>query len=398
VKILMVHNEYSIFTGEEAVVQGLLRLLGSRRHEIIPFIRSSTEIPHMRFGKYKAFCNGIYSFSSKRTFRKLLSAHKPDIVHIHNVFPFISPSILCECKKAAIPVVMTVHNYRLFCPTGLYMINGQICEKCNDGEYWCVLRNCTGSLAKSIGYALRNYVARKRRLYLDNVSIYVALTKFQRQRLIRGGFPADRTFVIPNMFERDGTAVPEKLGWYVGYVGRISPEKGVETLITAARMYPDISFKAAGSYDRMLHLLAEAPPNFEFCGHLDNQKLEAFYSNSRIIVLCSICYEGFPSVLVEAMIHSKPVSCSRIGGLPEIVDDGVTGLLFEQSNADELAEKIRYLWDRPDLCRKMGEAGREKALREYSPQRYYERLMEVYQRAIGIVRKQNCEVMSGQSC
>lgn len=383
-KILMVHNEYGIFTGEEAVVQGLLRLLGSRRHEIIPFIRSSTEIPHMRFGKLKAFCNGIYSFSSKRTFRKLLSAHKPDIVHIHNLFPFISPSILCECKKAAIPVVMTVHNYRLFCPTGLYMINGQICEKCNDGEYWCVLRNCTGSIAKSIGYALRNYVARKRRLYLDNVSIYVALTEFQRQRLIRGGFPADRIFVIPNMFERDGTAtaVQEKLGWHVGYAGRISPEKGVETLITAARMYPDISFKAAGSYDRMLHLLAEAPPNYEFCGRLNRVELSEFYTHSQIIVLSSICYEGFPSVLIEAMLYGKPVICSRIGGLPEIVDDGVTGLLFEPGNAEDLGEKIRYLSGKPELCRKMGRAGREKTLREYSVEKYYERLMAVYEKAI----------------
>jgi len=169
---------------------------------------------------------------------------------------------------------------------------------------------------------------------------------------------------------------------YIGYVGRISPEKGLETLIKSARSCSDIQFKAAGSYDRIPHLPEEAPENFEFCGHLDKKQLSEFYMSSCIIVLCSICYEGFPSVLMEAAVHETPVVCSRIGGLPEIVDDGTTGLLFEPGNSDDLAEKIQYLWDRPDLRRKMGRAGREKALREYSPEKYYERLMAVYEKAI----------------
>lgn len=381
-KVLLVHNEYGIFTGEEAVVQSVIRLLKQGGHDVVTFIRSSTEIPNMRFGKPLAFCNGIYSFSSKRTIRKLLSDHKPDIVHIHNLFPFISPSILRECKKAGIPVVMTVHNYRLFCPTGLYMINGRICEKCNDGEYWCALRNCTGSLAKSIGYALRNYVARKQRLYLDNVTMYAALTEFQRERLISKGFPPDRIVVIPNMATIRKPPKKKSSGNFVGFVGRVSQEKGIETLLLAARKCPSIPFKAAGDYNRMPDVLTRTPPNFQFLGKLRPEQVTDVYTESRIVVLPSIWFEGFPMVLVEAMLHGNPVLCSYIGGLPKIVEDGVTGLLFKPGNADELAEKIRYLWDRPELCREMGEAGCRKALREYSPEKYYERLMAVYKKAI----------------
>jgi len=214
--------------------------------------------------------------------------------------------------------------------------------------------------------------------------MYITLTEFQKKRLIQEGFPADRVRVIPNMVDWNGMKEAKQVGDYVGFVGRISPEKDISTLIKAAEACPDIQFKAAGSYDRMPDTVQAAPENFEFCGYLGKEQLDEFYSNSRIIVLSSVCYEGFPSVLLEAMLRGKPVVCSRIGGLPEIVADGVTGLLFEPGNADDLAEKIQYLWSRPDLCREMGQAGREKALRKYSPEEYYERLMAVYEKAIRV--------------
>lgn len=381
-KICIIHNEYATFTGEEAAVQSQNKLLQTNGHEVINFTRSSEEISKLRFGKTRAFFSGIYSFSSKKTTRGLLSKHKPDIVHVHNLFPLISPSILGECRKNNVPVVMTVHNYRLFCPIGLYMVNGQICERCDNGEYWCILKNCTGSLAKSIGYALRNFVARKLRLFKDNVSIYICLTNFQKQRLIAEGFPPDRIVVIPNMVTTDKRTLQNATGNFVGYVGRISPEKGVNSLLQAAAKCTDIPFKAAGSYTRMSNLPRQAPQNFEFLGHLNKNQIDRFYNNSRLIVLPSICYEGFPSVLIEAMANQKPVICSRIGGLQEIVQDGVSGLLFEPGNAHDLTEKIRFLWDRPELCRQMGHQAQQKALRQYSPQKYYEQLMSVYKKAV----------------
>lgn len=381
--IYIIHNEYGKFSGEEAVVAGQKKLLADNGHEVVCFERSSAEIPKMRLGKLRALFSGIYSFSSRRQIRRLLAEHKPDIVHIHNLFPLISPAILPECKKAGVPVVMTVHNYRLVCPNGLHMTDGKVCEKCCGGkEYQCLLNNCEGSLLKSLGYFLRNYVARTLKLYKKNVTMYACLTEFQKQRLINEGFPADRLAVIPNMAKIKNLDQETLLGEYVGFIGRISPEKGVSVLIEAAKNNTNIPFKAAGSYDLMPDLPKQAPDNFQFLGNIPNENMPAFYQNSRFIVLCSTWFEGFPMILVEAMMHGKPIICSNIGGMPEIVEDGVTGLLFGPGNTDDLAEKIRYLWDRPNLCHQMGQAGREKALQEYSPEKYYERLMAIYKKAI----------------
>lgn len=269
------------------------------------------------------------------------------------------------------------------------MVRGEVCEKCCGGhEYWCVLRNCERNLAKSFGYTLRNYAARKRRCYLDNITIYAALTEFQRGRLVNEGFPADRIVVIPNAAGGDGALCDPSFGEYVGFIGRISPEKNVSSLIAAARNNPEIAFKAAGAYDRMPELPATAPENFSFLGAISRKKIGDFYRFSRFIVLCSTWFEGFPMVIVEAMMRGKAIIASRIGGIPEIVEDGETGLLFEPGNADDLAQKIRYLWDRPDLCTRMGKTGREKALREYSLKKYYERLMGAYERAIELKQNQ----------
>lgn len=382
-KICMVYNEYGKFSGEEAVVHNVCRLLDERGHTVVKFLRSSAEIPNMRFGKMRAFLSGIYSLSSKKAMRRFLAEYTPDIVHVHNIFPLISPSILGECRRAGIPVVMTVHNYRLVCPNGLHMVTGKVCEKCRGGkEYWCILRNCEGSLFKSLGYALRTYTAKRLRLFTDNVTMYVPLTEFHRNRLIAEGIPPERIAIIPNMVSIENGEKSYPLGEYVAFIGRVSPEKGIDTLMLAVQKCPDILFRIAGSHERMPHVLKEAAVNCTFVGHLTSIELEDFYKSSRILVMPSVWFETFGLSLVEAMVRQKPTVSSRIGALAEVVDEGITGLAFEPGNADELAEKVRYLWNRPELCRKMGQAGREKVLREYSSEKYYERLMAVYKKAI----------------
>ena len=382
-KVLIVHNDYGKFSGEEAVVESTVRLLVEKGHKVLRFTRSSEEIPNMPFGKTRAFFSSIYSFSSKKLMRKLLAEHEPDVVHIHNLFPLISPSVLGECRKAGVPVVMTVHNYRLICPCGLFMSKGRVCEKCSGGkEWWCFFKNCENNIPKSLGYSLRNYVAGKFKFYKDNVTIYACLTEFQRQKLIENGFAPERICVIPNMADSQ-VASDHIVGNYVAFVGRLSKEKGIKLLNEAASKLPEIAVQLAGqnSIPNMNYA-----PNMKCVGSLEKGKLNSFYCNSKFLVLPSICYEGFPMVLVEAMMSGKPVIASRIGGIPEIVDNGITGLLFEPGNADDLAEKINYLWNRPDLCRQMGQAARQKALREYTPAKYYERLMAVYRKAITLQR------------
>ena len=329
----------------------------------------------------------MYNPWSKVEIRKLIKEHRPNVAHVHNVFPWISPSILPECRRAGVPVVMTVHNYRLVCPNGLHMPKGRhdICEKCCGGrEYWCVLRNCEQSTFKSLGYALRTFTARRLGFFTKNVTLFACLTEFQRRRLVAERYPADRMTVIPNTYTADACTAENcrANGSFVGYVGRISQEKGMQLLLDAARRLPEISFKLAGNYDSMPELLDEAPTNVTFLGNVTQKALGEFYHQCRILLLCSTCFEGFPMTIVEAMAHAKPVIASRIGGIPEIVDDGETGLLFEPGNAELLTQRIQYLWDRPELCRKMGQAGREKAIREYSPEKHYERLMAVYRKAI----------------
>ena len=196
------------------------------------------------------------------------------------------------------------------------------------------------------------------------------------------GLCPERIAVIPNMASSNGIEPSSGQGQFVAYVGRVSPEKGISTLIAAATKCPDIPFRIVGSYDRMPSVLKQAPRNCIFAGHLTGTELEECYKSSRIVVLPSLWFEGIPTVLVDSMMAGKPVVASRIGGIPEIVDDGITGLMFEPGNAEDLAEKTRNLWNRSDVCRQMGQAGREKALREYSPDKYYERLMAAYERAI----------------
>lgn len=385
-RVAVLHNAYGKYSGEEAAVERDIRLLCAHGHEIRVYWRSSAELAQLRLGRVRAFVSGIYAPGMRAAFHRFLEKNKPALGHFHNLFPLISPWILPEFRRAGIPAVMTVHNYRLVCPTGLHMSKKtfMVCEACCGGkEYWCILRNCEASVPKSIGYALRNWAARRLRLFMDNVAAYVCLTQFQRRWLLDAGFPAERIYVVPNIAE-DAYETLElgHTGSYVSYVGRVSREKGVDQLLAAARELPRTSFQAAGSCDHASHLLDDAPPNFHFLGFLDQKAVSRFLLESRFLVLCSTWFEGFPMVVAEAMMAGKAVVASRIGGIPELVEDQVTGLLFDPGDIGDLVDKIRYLWERPELCRQMGRAGREKALREYSPEKYYERLMAVYEKAI----------------
>lgn len=382
------HNEYGKFSGEEAVVQGQKTLLEQHGHDVHLFTRSSAEISSMAFGKLRAFFGGIYNPFTRRAFCKFMQIYRPDLVHIHNLFPLISPSILLECNKLNIPVVMTVHNYRLMCPNGLFTVNSEVCDRCADGrEYWCFLRNCEQNYLKSLGYALRNYISRRFDFFKNNIAAYAVLSNFQQNKMLGAGFPADKVLVVPNMTDNVNITKNNNIGKYVSYVGRISHEKGISTLFKAASNCPDIPFYLAGNYEASSSSLKDIPDNCHLVGFLEQQKLHEFHMSSRFLVSPSICYETFGLSNVDAMLRLKPVIASRIGGLPEIVEDGITGILFEPGNEADLTEKIRYLWDRPELCSQMGRAGREKALKEYSSAQYYERLMAVYDKALNRCRK-----------
>lgn len=371
------------------VVENLAHNLDRHGHTVLRFERSSAEIDHMRCGQLRAFFSGIYSPSSRRRFAQYLREHRPDLVHVHNLFPLISPSALLESRRQKIPAVMTLHNFRLICPNGLLLRNGAICHDCLGGhEYRCVTRNCERNAAKSLGYALRTGIARRMRWFLDNVSQFICLTRFQRDLYVNEGFQPDRCSVIPNSVPGEFIEASAQArscrteDSYVGYVGRLSPEKDIPTLLEAARRLPQIPFKIAGTLARMPELAEGAPQNVEFVGQLDRRALARFYSEMRVFVFATRYYEGLPTVLLEAMAFSLPTVSTRLGGIPEVVGEEQTGLLYGAGDSVDLAIKINKLWDEPELATQMGRAGRAKVLRDYHPDVVYAQHMAVYERVL----------------
>lgn len=384
-KVLLIHNCYRFRGGEEAAVELTISLLKRRGVHVCTFLHDSRALGRSVLGKLQAFATGIYSPSAYKFAWKLIKREKPDIVHLHNLYPLFSPSVLVACRRAGVPAVMTCHNYRLTCPTGLHLNGHSICERCIGGrEHWCVLKNCTGEIFKSVAYALRSSIARQLQLFQKNVTLFIALTEFAKVRLVDNGFECDRIVVLPNMLAAVDSSVDPSGGWYIAFAGRINPEKGIDTLLAAVALFPEISVRLAGDGPIMRSFIESATPNVEFLGRLEPQEMAEFYRSARFLVLPSKCFEGCPMVIFEAMGYGLPIIASRIGGLSELVEDGITGFLFEPGNSDDLAKKIKLLWENPDLCRQMGKAGREKAIREYGEDVYYNRLMLVYERAISL--------------
>lgn len=384
-KIIQLHNWHRFGGGSELVVETTTQLLRSKCHQVLLKIFDSRQMIQGVRGKLKAFACGIYSPFGTRTVSQLIREHQPDLVHIHELYPFFSPWILNECRNYGVPVVMTCHDYRLTCPIATHQRNGKVCERCLGGlEYWCFLKNCRNNIFESLAYATRSYLSTKFRQYQDNVTMFIALSHFAKRRLINAGFAADRIAVVPNMVTLPDQATDASKGEYASYIGRISAEKGIDTLLSVALQFPELRLKLAGHGPIMTELSRKSINNASFVGQLDQAELTSFYRKARFVVVPSKWFEGCPMVMLEAMSHGLPLIASRIGGLSEIVDDGVTGFLFEPGNVDDLTEKMRQLWEYPELSQQMGNAGREKMIREYSEQVYYRRLMQVYEKALTI--------------
>jgi len=379
-RLLQVFNQYrSLFGGEETVVQQIADMVEKNGGEARLLIRSSRGLSKSVSGKARAFFSGVYNPLAYRTMARLLANSPPDIAHVHNLYPLFSPSVLVALRRAKIPVVMTVHNHFHTCPTAAHFYQGRVCERCVGGrEYHCVLQNCRGSIPESLNYALRSTIARKFRLFTDNVSIVIALNEFARNRLVRAGFDPEQVVALPNTVDLPPTPADASRGDYVVFSGRMCPEKGADTLLEAARAAPDIPVRLLGGGPTQKEHIRTAPPNAMFLGQVPSDRVTKEYRSARFMVVPSRWFEGCPLVILEAMSHGLPVIASRIGGLPELVDDGITGLLFEPGNAEELAKKMKAMWQDPERCREMGVEGRRKVERDFNKENYWNRLRAIY--------------------
>ena len=370
-KILLVHNDYGKYSGEEAVVDKMAVMLAGLGHEVAQLRMTTAGARESLGGKIRGFISGVYCPGGVRAMREALRKEKPDVVNVHNLYPFISPAALRECKKAGVPVVMTIHNFRLMCPTGLFMRDNRPCELCleNGNEWGCVRHNCEHSMLKSLGYAARNTIARIRRHYIDCIDRFACITDFQRRKLIEAGCPEERLLVIPNSVDVSSTHPSPRDDRYVAYSGRISREKGVDMIIETARRHPDISFRLAGAV-RDTDIVENLPSNVELTGYLSGRSLQDFYAGASFFVMASRWYEGFPMTILEAASYTKPMIAPDHGGFTEIIGrrDDAVGILTRPGDVETLDNAITSLWNNPSEARRLGLSAYDKLKARYSTQ------------------------------
>lgn len=384
-KILFIHNDYARPSGEEHAAEALAALLERQGHEVAWYRRGSVELEGRPLKRAWAFFTGIYNPKAQREVQKALLAFEPDLVQVQNLYPLISPAVLIPIRKAGIPIVMRCPNYRLFCPNGLHLDNrGKICEQCTGPgrELHCIRKNCERSLAKSTGYALRGWAARKFWKLHRLIDVFIVQTEFQREKFIANGIPREKVEIVPGLTPEIPRVAKEGIGELVSFVGRISPEKGIQEFLQAARSLPHIPFAVAGHVPGVHEKFKrDSPPNVKWFGFLKGAALDGLYQNTRIVIVPGKWYEGFPNVITQAMKHGKPVITSNLGAMGSIVDHDRNGCLVEPGHAGDLARAIDRLYGDGPRCRAYGENGREKALGQYSEKVVYSNLLSAYRSA-----------------
>ena len=396
-KALLVHNYYqsSSPSGEDAVFEAEKKLLGRRskgsedKVKIITYERYNDEINRFSFLKTSLLpFKTMWSRETCQDLRHLIKKEKPDIAHFHNIFYLISPSAYYVCKEMNIPVVQTLHNFRMYCVNGLLMRDGRVCEECVGNLPWRgMVHGCyRNSRLYSLPVALMQGLHRVAGTWSDCVDAYIALTEFGKDKYMECGLPEEKIFVKPNFMQNQPEPDYSSDGYAV-FLGRLSGEKGVNTLVDACGVlqkgiHDHFMLKAIGEgpLKKMLELTCrdENFHNIEFTGRKSFSESMDSLKGARFIVMPSICYESFPMAITEAFACGKPVIASRLGAMAELIKDGKTGLLFEAGNAEDLASKIKWLIDNEDACVEMGKNARSVFEEKYTAEKNYEILMKIY--------------------
>ncbi len=330
--------------------------------------------------KIKFGLRAIYNRQAANNFGKLLNDFQPDVVHFHNIYHQLSCSIIGVAKKMGIKTVMTLHDYKLISPNYNLYHHGQVAQECMGGKYYrCILHNCMESRAESWLATIEAYFVDLMG-YKKMILKYLSPSEFLRTKFIESGFDNKHIEVLPNPLRSSEFISTESVGDYVGYIGRLAPEKGVEYLLQAAELLPKINFKIAGSGPSQKHLLEliekNKITNVELVGQKNGQDLQNFILNSRLLVVPSVWHENAPMSVVEAKAHSKVVIAFAMGGISEILPQE---LLVKPKDVSELAQKIK-IWFEAD-AEKLSQMGRQlqsEAKQSNSPEVYLDRLLKVY--------------------
>ncbi len=380
-RVLIVHNCYQQAGGEDTVVANEYALLGRNGWETRLFSISNDVIAGT-WSKIMAAVRTPYSQPARNELARVIAEFAPAVVHVHNFFPLLSPSIYDACRAAGVAVVQTLHNYRTICAGALLTRDGHPCEDCiGASPYQAVLHGCyRGSRIGSLAVARMVDTHRRRGTWSHKVDRYIALSAFAKGKFVQAGFPADRIAVKPN-FAPDQPAARSVARAGGLFVGRLSPEKGINTLMRAWDGL-DVPLRVVG--DGPLRKLAENATGSSVValGWRTPAEVAAEMAQAAFLVMPSGWPENFPMVIVEAFSRGLPVIASRIAALEEIIEDGVTGVFFSQGDHDELATKVSWAHQHPEAMRLMGANARRVYEERYSPSVNFRQLAKIYEAAI----------------
>jgi len=394
-KILFVHNYYSSRqpSGENQVFDVERELLFRHGNDVEILTRNSDHIRAKGgFGAIQGALATSWNPWMAKAIRLKVEALKPDLVHVHNTFPLISPAIFHSIGNRAARV-LTLHNYRLFCPAAIPMLHGEICTKCLDQRTAmpAMVHGCyRGSRAATLPLAFSVGLHRALGTWTKQVDAFICLSEFQRELMIEAGLPQEKVHVKPNFYPGN-PAVPV---WadrkpYVVFAGRLTTEKGVVNLLRAWQAWgpgtPELRLVGDGELRPELERMAVGLP-VRFLGQVSAEEAQAQIANAHLLVLSSECFEGFPMVVREAFAFGTPAAVSDLGPLPTIVEHGKSGIVFEPANPKSLLQEVRTAWETPGLLERLGQGARAEFESKYTEESNYADLIDIYSKAIEVSR------------
>jgi glycosyltransferase involved in cell wall biosynthesis len=393
-KILIAHNEYQYRGGEDIVVDAEITLLREYGHEVEVYRRNNHELQNM--SRLATVGSTFWSSRSAHEVADLCDGFRPDLIHVHNTFPLISPSLYWLTARKRIPLIQTLHNFRLLCPQAMLLRDGKVCEDCIGKLPWrAVTRKCyRDSVLQSAVTAGMLVAHRAAGSYRDRVTNYIALNAFCRDKFIAGGLPAERIRIKQNFTVCGGVPDWEKRAGGV-FIGRLSPEKGLAVLIDALSLLDGVSIKVIGKGP--LQDTVERAFRHDYLGYQSRGRIAQLLREARYLVAPSTGIETFGLVAIEAFMCGTPVIASRQGGFRELVKEGVTGLLVDPTDAADLAAKIAWAESHPAEMLRMGRAARAEYEAKYTPERNYRILIDIYEDSIAQVKGHQPEIAPGRN-
>jgi glycosyltransferase involved in cell wall biosynthesis len=389
-RVLLVHNHYRIAGGEDTVVQAEKSMLEEHGHTVALLESDNAEISGA-LNQLRIGVGAVYSRAGKQRVAAELARFRPDVMHVHNFFPMFSPSIYSAAAEAGVAVVQTLHNYRLVCPKALLFRDGQVCEDCLGAvPLPAVWHGCyRGSRLATVPVAAMVAVHRALGTWSSMVDAYITLTEFSREKLAEGGLPAEKLFVKPN-FVHPTPAIGNGKDGYALFVGRLSEEKGVSTLLAAwKQLAAEIPLKIVGDGQLadMVKSATKESRGIEWLGQVSRERVMELMQRAWLLIFPSVVYETFGMSIVEAFAVGLPPVASNLGVMSTMVRHRQTGLHFRPGDVDDLVAQVRWARSHPTELAEIGRAARREYEAHYTAERNYKMLIDIYQTAVGQARR-----------